>query len=62
MLAAAFLGVMAIRDPLGQSVAFWGFWVFGLYGSMVTLRRLGLFCYRQAVLLAWFPDRNRPSR
>jgi hypothetical protein len=54
-----FEGVMWLKDPLGQALAFWLFWVAVLYASMLVLRWLGLFCYRHSVILEWFPDRIR---
>jgi hypothetical protein len=33
------------------------YWAAFLYGAMVVLRRLGLFCHRHKVVLAWFADR-----
>lgn len=37
--------------------AFWFFWANFLYGAMVVLRRLGLFCRRHKDDLGWFPER-----
>lgn len=52
------LGAIArIEDPLTHAFVFWFFWVNFLYGAMVVLRRLGRFCHRNRVVLAWFPDR-----
>jgi hypothetical protein len=49
-----FEGVFWIKDPFGQAVAFWVFWVVVLYLAMVVFRWLGLFCHRQAEALGWF--------
>jgi len=57
ILAGLFHAVLQITSELGQVVAAWGFWVAALYAAMVVLRRLGLFCFRHAVILDWFPDR-----
>ena len=57
VLGALFATMLSITDPLGQTVACWAFWVVALYVMMVLLRRLGLFCYRHAVILEWFPER-----
>ena len=57
VLGSAFAAILAIRDGLAQLVAYYAFWVALLYLGMVMLRRLGLFCYRHAVVLEWFPDR-----
>jgi hypothetical protein len=62
LLGGFFFGVLQIQDGLGQSLAYWVFWVVFLYAAMVVLRRLGLFCYRHAVVLEWFPDRTRAGR
>ena len=62
ILAGLFAAVLQIQDGLAQTVAYWAFWVASLYASMVVLRRLGLFCYRHAVVLDWFPDRTRGGR
>ncbi len=52
------LGVIAkIEDTLTHVAVFWLFWVNFLYGAMVVLRRLGRFCHKHRVVLAWFPDR-----
>ena len=59
ILVGLFVAVLQIRDPLGQTVAYWGFWLMSIYATMVVLRRLGLFCYRHAVVLEWFPGRTR---
>ena len=65
---------IARRETLGQLarsktfligavvLAFWVFWVVTLYAAMVVLRCLGLFYYRQAIVLDWFPDRTRSAR
>ena len=62
LLAGLFDAVLQIQDGFSQSVAYWAFWVASLYAAMVVLRRLGLFCYRHAVVLDWFPDRTRSAR
>ena len=59
VLVGLFLAILHVRDPAGQTVAYWAFWVLALYAAMVVLRRLGLFCYRHAIVLEWFPDRTR---
>ena len=52
------LGAIAkIEDIATHAAVFWFFWVNFLYGAMVVLRRLGRFCHRNRVVLAWFPDR-----
>ena len=61
VLVGFFMAVLQIRDSLGQTVAYWAFWFVVIYSAMVVLRRLGLFCYRHAVVLEWFPDRSRPA-
>jgi hypothetical protein len=61
VMSGLFAGVLRIKDPIGQSVACWLFWLVALYVSMVLLRRLGLYCYRNAVVLDWFPERSRPA-
>jgi len=35
----------------------WLYWVAFVYAAMVVFRRLGLFCHRHKVVLAWFRDR-----
>lgn len=62
VLAGMFGGLLRIRSPLGQTVACWAFWLVAFYASMVLLRRLGLYCYRNAVVLDWFPERTRAAR
>ncbi len=62
ILSGLFGLVLRIGDPFGQAVALWLFWVTMLYAAMVVLRRLGLFCYRHAVILEWFPGRTRRAR
>jgi hypothetical protein len=59
LAAMAFLGVELIQigASLPGAIAAWFFWTVFLYGSMVVLRRLGLFCRRHKVVLAWFPER-----
>ena len=42
-----------------EGVALWAFWVFALYGGMVTLRMLGLTYHAHALDLFWF--RRRPK-
>ena len=61
VLGGIFAAILQIRDGLAQLVAYWGFWVVFLYVSMVPLRRLGLFCFRHAVVLNWFPQRDGRS-
>ena len=60
-IVALFELILLIRDPLGQSVAFWGFWVVVLYSAMVVLRIFGLFCCRHASSLGWTLDRARSA-
>jgi hypothetical protein len=60
VMSGLFSGVLGIKNQIGQSVACWLFWLVALYVSMVLLRRLGLYCYRNAVVLDWFPERSRP--
>ncbi len=55
LLVLVFEGLMRIKDPLGQAVAFLIFWVLVVYASILVLRWLGLFCHRQAKDLGWFP-------
>jgi hypothetical protein len=62
VMTGFFSGVLRIKNPIGQSVACWLFWLVALYVSMVLLRRLGLYCYRNAVVLEWFPERSRSAR
>ncbi len=61
MLVGGFVAVLQISDPLGQTMAYWAFWLVAIYASIVVLRRLGLFCYRHEVVLEWFPERTRPT-
>jgi hypothetical protein len=49
--------IAKVEDTLTHAAVFWLFWVNFLYGAMVVLRRLGLFCHRHKVVLDWFPDR-----
>jgi hypothetical protein len=49
-------GVLQIEDPATSAFAYWGFWVFVCYGTMVVLRVLGLFYHRHARALGWFRD------
>jgi hypothetical protein len=60
-IVALFKLILLIRDPLGQSITFWGFWVVVLYSAMVVLRIFGLFCCRHAVVLNWSRNRTRLS-
>lgn len=65
LLSGGFLGLMAVSlgaltfvtHPLLFALLTWLYWVAFLYGAMVVLRRLGLFCRRHRVVLAWFSDR-----
>jgi hypothetical protein len=53
-----FLGVVSqVDDGFFHIVLTWLYWAAFLYGAMVVLRRLGLFCHRHKVVLAWFQDR-----
>ena len=61
VMSGLFAGMIRIKNTLGQSVACWLFWLSALYVSMVLLRRLGLYCYRNAVVLDWLPERSRPA-
>jgi hypothetical protein len=60
LVSVAFqLSVIAqIEGTLAHILFFWLFWVNFLYGAMVVLRRLGRFCHRHRVVLAWFPERE----
>ncbi|WP_435006392.1 hypothetical protein P12x_003966 [Tundrisphaera lichenicola] len=59
IVTGLFAGMLRIRGDLAQSIACYLFWVVSFYASMVLLRRLGLFCFRNAVVLDWYPDRTR---
>jgi hypothetical protein len=61
-ISGLFFAVHGLDDGLFRVLAVWFFWFVALYTAMVSLRRLGLFCYRAAVVLAWFPDRTRRAR
>jgi hypothetical protein len=53
-----FLGLVSqVDDGFFHIVLTWLYWTAFLYGAMVVLRRLGLFCHRHKVVLAWFQDR-----
>jgi hypothetical protein len=54
--------IARVEGPLTHILVFWFFWVDFLYGAMVVLRRLGIFCHRHRVILEWFPDRPRWGR
>lgn len=62
VLVGWFAGMLRIQHVLIQSLACWAFWLVALYAALVTLRRLGLYCYRNAIILEWFPDRTRRAR
>ena len=49
--------IAKMEDVLTRTLVFWFFWVNFLYGAMVILRRLGRFCLKHRIVLAWFPDR-----
>jgi len=62
VLGFVFGAVLQMKGEFAQFAAYYGFWVAALYAAMVMLRRLGLFCFRHAVVLEWFPDRSsRPA-
>jgi hypothetical protein len=45
-------------NPPLSAFLFWLFWLVALYGSMVVLRVLGLFYWRNARALGWFRGRT----
>ncbi len=57
-LAGTLQGCLTIRQPFIQVVAFWLWLVAALYLSMVSLRVLGLFCYREGVLIVGLTRRR----
>jgi hypothetical protein len=59
LVVMIFLGAELVRlgDGFPGVIEGWIFWGLFLYGAMVVLRRLGLFCHRHKVVLAWFPER-----
>ena len=57
VLGMLFSTMLSITEPFAQTFACWAFWVVALYAVMVLLRRIGLFCYKHAVILEWFPER-----
>ena len=70
LLSGAFLAGMTLLFGLltlanGSAwipVLSWLYWLVFLYGATVVLRRLGLFCHRHRVILAWFGDRSISGR
>ena len=58
LMITLFKACLEVGSELGQAVAFWAWWVVGLYLSLVALRWLGLFCYRSRVV-AIGPSRLR---
>jgi hypothetical protein len=61
MLAAGAFWAVLFGVPSFRLAAFclWAFWVFTLYGAMVTLRMLGLTYHQHAGELLWFYDAPR---
>ena len=60
MLAGtALAAVYEVSNPALAGLAYWLFWVFLLYEAIVVLRVLGLFYFRHARVLGWFPERPR---
>ena len=58
----ALAGVLAIQSPPLSAAAYWVFWIFAVYESLVVMRVLGLFYHRHARFLGWFRDRPRWGR
>ena len=58
LMITLFKACLELGGEFSQSVAFWAWWVVGLYLAMVALRWLGLFCYRSRVV-AVGPRRRR---
>ena len=49
---------LKLDNPLLSIIFFYGFWVVGLYETMVVLRVLGLFYRKYAKALGWFRGRT----
>jgi hypothetical protein len=59
MLVCLAIPVLFRLPGLAAVFGLWLFWVVVLYLGMVVARALGLFYYRNAAKVGWFPDRPR---
>ena len=50
LVVTLFKACLEIGNGFVQAVAFWAWWVVGLYLALVALRGLGLFCHRARVV------------